>query len=44
MSGDLPRDREWYPRECLYCTQGAALACDDPECRERRLGEEDETR
>lgn len=39
MSGDLAREDEWYPRECMFCTQEAALACTDAECRERRLGE-----
>lgn len=40
MSGDFPRDQEWYPRECALCTREAALACDDPGCRARKLGED----
>jgi hypothetical protein len=40
MSGDLAREDEWYPRECVLCTREAALACDDPSCRSRRLGED----
>jgi hypothetical protein len=40
MSGDFPRDQEWYPRECALCTREAALACDDFDCRARKLGED----
>lgn len=40
MSGDFDRATEWYPRECAFCTQEAALACDDTSCRARRLGED----
>lgn len=30
---------EWYPRECEFCDWDAALACEDPVCRERGYGE-----
>lgn len=36
---DLPRDAEWYPNECEFCTREAALACTDPVCRARGYGE-----
>lgn len=39
MSGDFRPEDEWYPNECMFCTREAALACDDPECRARGLGE-----
>lgn len=35
----IPREDEWYPRECEFCTQQAAIACRDPYCREQRHGE-----
>lgn len=38
--GDLAPEHEWYPRECALCTREAALACTDPSCRSRRLGED----
>lgn len=31
--------KEWYARECEYCTQDAALACRDSICRAAGLGE-----
>jgi hypothetical protein len=42
MAGDFPREDEWYPNECAFCTRAAALVCQDPECRERHLGEDEE--
>ncbi len=35
----LPRDDEWYPRECEFCTRDAALACPDTLCRATKRGE-----
>jgi hypothetical protein len=30
---------EWYPRECEFCTWEAALACQDPACRDAGHGQ-----
>lgn len=36
----LPREDEWYPNECQFCTREAALACQDSVCRAAHLGED----
>lgn len=37
----VPREHEWHPNECQFCTADAARSCPDPACRQAHLGEPD---